>query len=179
MAYYIEAADGRVLELNATTNVTENLTAKPTSNPVQSGKSITDHYTIENDTFSLSGVITRSLSTNDPFAYGPESDPEKYRTVVREVMESKQPFTLHLEDRAVDNCLFTSVVYIKTVVEGDGYGVTLQISRVSFTEESSTGTINLPTSIQDSLSNKDGSDSGSTTDVGNQTVLKDTTDFLR
>lgn len=58
MIYTLVTRDLQTITLDSITNVSESYSAKATSHPVERGAPITDHIVLENNKFSISGVVS-------------------------------------------------------------------------------------------------------------------------
>lgn len=113
--------------------------AKVTSNPVEDGSNIADHYYLENTTATFSGVIT-------PFNYGSsgvDEDPDEFVRAVQALKSSKVPFDLYLSTdlQPITNCLITSFSYKRTQKEGLSLLIDMTVEQVDIVEAAAETTI--------------------------------------
>lgn len=119
-----------VFELTATTDVAFSYRGSVTNYPVEDGFANTDHYTIENTTLSMAGVITEVIHLNND---SPKKGQKDYIEGLRALQLSRRPFTVFLDDKLkpFKNCLFTSFDASRSIVEGtSGWKVSLSIEQI-------------------------------------------------
>lgn len=144
--YYLEASDGTIVELDATTNINETYSSTITSNPVDSGRTLTDHYYHNPTTVRFEGIITNVYATDftvETLNVG-DKDPTLFRQKVRNVLESKEPLTVFLFDIQLKNYLITSLSYDTDATIFGGYKVNMSLQQVELVDSSETVVVQLP-----------------------------------
>lgn len=114
--FYIK--DGSdVYEMTATTEVQFSYQGQPTKFKVESGATITDHYTLSNATASFNGIVTSVILLSNG---EDQLSPKQYIEGLRALQISKRPFTVYLDDKLtpIKNCLFTMIDGSKSVDDG-------------------------------------------------------------
>lgn len=169
-----------VFELTATTDVAFSYRGSVTNYPVEDGFANTDHYTIENTTLSMAGVITEVIQLNND---SPKKGQKDYIEGLRALQLSRKPFTVFLDDKLkpFKNCLFTSFDATRTIVEGtSGWKVNLSIEQIRVENKAQVSLVKVETtteSSETSAASKDGGTNdktGSTADKGTKpTVSRD------
>lgn len=163
-----------VFELTATTDVAFSYRGSVTNYPVEDGFANTDHYTIENTTLSMAGVITEVIPL---YIDSPKKGQKDYIEGLRALQLSRKPFTVFLDDKLkpFKNCLFTSFDASRTVVEGtSGWKVSLSIEQIRVENKAQASLVQVQstseTSTEGSASKEGGVNdkTGSTADKGTQ-----------
>lgn len=163
-----------VFELTATTDVAFSYRGSVTNYPVEDGFANTDHYTIENTTLSMAGVITEVIPL---YIDSPKKGQKDYIEGLRALQLSRKPFTVFLDDKLkpFKNCLFTSFDASRTVVEGtSGWKVNLSIEQIRVENKAQASLVQVQstseTSTEGSASKEGGVNdkTGSTADKGTQ-----------
>lgn len=124
----IIAGDGTFLQMDVTTSWERSLSGTPTNNPVESGATIADHYYTEPETFSLTG----SVSFIKTGAELNELDPKDWDSKIRALIQSRQPFTVALDDKftpPIANCLITNYS-ISRSTNLDSLDITLSFQQI-------------------------------------------------
>lgn len=158
-----------VFELTATTDVAFSYRGSLTNYPVEDGFANTDHYTVENTTLSMQGVITEVLKLNQD---SPTKGQKDYIEGLRNLQLSKKPFTVFLDDKLkpFKNCLFTSFDVSRTQAEGaSGWKISLGIEQIRIEDKAKASLVQVAGTSETSNVNPDGSvndKAGSTADVG-------------
>lgn len=100
-------------EIDVTVSEVHNRSASVTSNPVESGASISDHVINDPKTVTLSGVVS-----NTPLAlFGIGSDESRSQSAfdaLEELYDSREPFDLQTGFKLYQNCVFTNLTMPKT-----------------------------------------------------------------
>lgn len=112
--YVISTKDGKFFELDCTENFSKSSQGTPTRYPLQSGITSTDHYTVNNKTLSIDGVITdaKVISANSNI-----KSTDDFMTGLEALQDSRQTFKVFYRNstsggsRYLDNCLFTNLVF--------------------------------------------------------------------
>lgn len=165
---YIKSGNN-VFELTATTDVAFSYRGSLTNYPVEDGFANTDHYTVENTTLSMQGVITEVIKLNND---SPTKGQKDYIEGLRAVQVSKKPFTVYLDDKLkpFKNCLFTSFDVSRSQAEGtSGWRISLGIEQIRIEDKAKASLVQVASTSETSNVNKDGSvndKTGSTADVG-------------
>lgn len=116
--YYIRTPSNVIYSLDATTSMTYISSGNPTSFPVESGASLSDHYVNSNVRASISGIITdvKSLSTSK----GSSKSTEDFIRELTTLKESGNPFTVIIGSKLqeIRNCVFTSLSVFQRGTQG-------------------------------------------------------------
>lgn len=165
---YIKSGNN-VFELTATTDVAFSYRGSLTNYPVEDGFANTDHYTVENTTLSMQGIITEVLKLNQE---SPTKGQKDYIEGLRNLQLSKKPFTVYLDDKLkpFNNCLFTSFDVSRTQAEGtSGWKISLGIEQIRIEDKAKASLVQVAATSETSNVNPDGSVNdkvGSNSDVG-------------
>lgn len=165
---YIKSGNN-VFELTATTDVAFSYRGSLTNYPVEDGFANTDHYTVENTTLSMQGVITEVIKLNND---SPTKGQKDYIEGLRAVQVSKKPFTVYLDDKLkpFKNCLFTSFDVARSQAEGtSGWRISLGIEQIRIEDKAKASSVQVASTSETSNVNPDGSVNdkvGNTADVG-------------
>lgn len=165
---YIKSGNN-VFELTATTDVAFSYRGSLTNYPVEDGFANTDHYTIENTTLSMQGVITEVIKLNND---SPTKGQKDYIEGLRAVQVSKKPFTVYLDDKLkpFKNCLFTAFDVSRSQTEGtSGWRISLGIEQIRVEDKAKASSVQVAGTSETSNVNPDGSVNdkvGNTADVG-------------
>ena len=156
-----------VFELTATTDVAFSYRGSVTNYPVEDGFANTDHYTIENTTLTMAGVITEVILLNNN---SPKKGQKDYIEGLRSLQLSRKPFTVFLDDKLkpFKNCLFTSFDASRSVVEGtSGWKVSLSIEQIRIEDKAQASLVQVETTSSTGNANDNTKDrAGSTADKG-------------
>ena len=124
----IIANDGTFLQMDVTTDWGRSLSGTPTNNPVESGATIADHYYTEPETFTLNGSVS-FIKTGVELN---ELDPKDWDSKIRALIQSRQPFTVSLDDKftpPIPNCLITNYS-ISRSTNLDSLGISLSFQQI-------------------------------------------------
>lgn len=124
----IIAGDGTFLQMDVTTDWGRSLAGTPTNNPVESGATIADHYYTEPETFTLNGSVS-FIKTGVELN---ELDPKDWDSKIRALIQSRQPFTVSLDDKftpPIPNCLITNYS-ISRSTNLDSLGISLSFQQI-------------------------------------------------
>lgn len=155
-----------VFELTATTDVAFSYRGSLTNYPVEDGFANTDHYTVENTTLTMQGVITEVLKLNND---SPTKGQKDYIEGLRNLQLSKKPFTVFLDDKLkpFKNCLFTSFDISRSQAEGtSGWRISLGIEQIRIEDKARASLIQVASTSETSDVNGTNDKTGSTSDVG-------------
>lgn len=165
-----------VFELTATTDVAFSYRGSLTNYPVEDGFANTDHYTVENTTLSMQGVITEVLKLNND---SPTKGQKDYIEGLRTLQISKKPFTVFIDDKLkpFKNCLFTSFDVSRSNAEGtSGWRISLGIEQIRIEDKAKASLVQVASSSENSSATKDGGvndKTGATTDSGTKPSQRD------
>ena len=131
--FYFTDKQGNYYELSATTRVSVTEPSRATTNPVESGKAITDNYVIEPRVINFTGVITNLLVIGQDATRVKSVD--QWLNDIRQIRLNKEFVTAYVEDlNIIPNCLITSFDIDKDKTHGlSGWGCsfTMQETLVS------------------------------------------------
>jgi len=115
-------------ELSVTTDFDISYPATVTSNVVESGADYTDHVRLENAVGSLNGVVTNIR--NNSLNY--QKPPDVLIQSLLKLRKSRQPFTLHFDDRleSLNNCVFTNLNFSVSSGMGQAYNVSISFKQI-------------------------------------------------
>jgi len=147
----------------ATTDIRISRSARATRSRVESGKSLTDNYHLDNWDVSFDGVITNvgiykegntSLETSDWIG---QVNSLREETPIR-------PLTVVADNIVIENCIITNFSVSKSKAEGlGGWRVTISFQDITFVAKASLALVKTPLpSTKDDTEEKD-SGSGQTT----------------
>lgn len=108
-------ADQRFFEMDCTTQITPMMDNKLTKHPVEAGSNITDHVVIENNRFSIEGVITNApvfVAQKNILGETGKRTQIAY-DALEELRNSRSTFTLVTEFKSYPNCVITSLTMEK------------------------------------------------------------------
>ena len=170
--YFIAPAVGdkesALYRMAATTDIRISRSARATRSRVESGKSLTDNYHLDNWDISFEGVITNvgiykegnpSLETSDWIG---QVDSLREETPIR-------PLTVVADNIVIENCVITNFTANKSKAEGlGGWRVSLAFQDIQFVSKSSLTVVEAP-------SEQTKNDTAGKTSGNNQTTKELTT----
>lgn len=149
MATFItDSVTGFIFQLDATTSVQYTSSSTLTNNPIESGRSTTDHVIQNQDTVTLSGVLTRvkAKGSNSEFVTAPEN----YIANLQDIKDNATPVTITTFQAPtfggfgepknlitpLQNCIVTSLQINKRAGAGSGdLFVDLSATKVEFADQ--------------------------------------------
>jgi hypothetical protein len=128
--FYFTDSNGNYYELSATTRVSVTEPSRATTNPVESGKAITDNYVIEPRVVTFSGVITNLTVIGQDTSRVKSVD--QWFNDIRQIRLNKEFVNVYVEDlNVIQNCLITSFDIDKTKEHGlSGWGCNFTMQEV-------------------------------------------------
>ena len=161
--FYFTDKQGNYYELSATTRVSVTEPSRATTNPVESGKAITDNYVIEPRVITFSGVITNLTVIGQDISRVKSVD--QWLNDIRQIRLNKEFVNVYVEDlNVIQNCLITSFDIDKTKEHGlSGWGCSFSMQEILVSDRARQ--VDFPTpkeSVKDDVSSKRNS--------GNQTT---------
>lgn len=93
-----------------------NLTCRPSQYAVEGGDTISDNVAINNDNFSMTGIVSNSYVEyyqNNQFQYSGKRT-QIAVDLLRKIKEAREPLTIATEFEVWDNCILTGVSYSLT-----------------------------------------------------------------
>lgn len=165
-----------IIILSATEVFDKTETASLTSYPISTGATVGDHYKFDNTHISFSGVISGGVSGNflNPFSYeGVDNEARiiSYVSKLRKLMRGDggvSPLvTIYLpEGNGETNCVITSLKITKDSSVSNGYKVDISAKKLLL----ATTQFRVVTTDEYELENKQGQDTGVTTQYDRQEV---------
>lgn len=161
--YFIAPAVGdkesALYRMAATTDIRISRSARATRSRVESGKSLTDNYHLDNWDISFDGVITNvgiykegntSLETSD---WIEQVNSLREETPIR-------PLTVVADNIVIENCIITNFSFSKSKAEGlGGWRVSLAFQDITFVAKASLILVKTP--LPSTKDDTEGKDSGS------------------
>lgn len=145
--FFIRTQDDTFYELTVTETITFSQSASPTSHPVESGVTISDHINIENKTVDFSGIISDIKNTNIGIISVKNNSDGLLLTTgqkgvednfigLNKLFESGEYFSLYFDDRftPIEFCIFTSLVFDRDKETGQGYRVQMSFQQIQISE---------------------------------------------
>lgn len=129
----VKAIEDYVL-MDATTDYGTTLSASITSNPVSNKTDKSDHYRVQNQQFSLSGVV--STSTLDVYNWeikpnGSLDRPQQYVKKITDLVKSKSLVSVYMpHGMSATNCMITSVALKKVAPKGNLLSVNIKVKQL-------------------------------------------------
>lgn len=166
--YFIQDPNGIIYQLDATASITYKMAGKATSNPVESGESVTDNYVNKPDVISLRGSISDSKSLSSG---GPNSKTtEAYITGLRSLKEKKTLVSLHFGDKVgvITNCVIQSMDFTQNTTRGntgsgiDSFQVAISLKQIRLAARAQLKPIRDPLVADDAADQTEGGGSPST-----------------
>lgn len=159
----VEDKESALYRMAATTDIRISRSARATRSRVESGKSLTDNYHLDNWDISFDGIITNvgiyregntSLETSDWIG---QVNSLREETPIR-------PLTVVADNIVIENCVITNFSVSKSKAEGlGGWRVTIAFQDITFVSKSSLVLVKTPSpATKDDTEGKD-SGSGQTT----------------
>jgi hypothetical protein len=149
MATFItDSVTGLIYQLDATTNTQYTTSSSLTSNPIENGRSVVDHVIQNQDTVTISGILTRvkAKSSNSEFVIAPES----YIVNLQDIKDNATPVTITMFQAPtlggfgepknlitpLQDCIITSMQISKRSGPGSGdLFVDLSATKVEFADQ--------------------------------------------
>jgi|26BtaG_2_1085354.scaffolds.fasta_scaffold02386_4 hypothetical protein len=149
MATFItDSVTGLIYQLDATTSTQYTTSSTLTSNPIESGRSVVDHVIQNQDTVTISGILTRvkAKGSNSEFVIAPEN----YIVNLQDIKDNATPVTITMFQTPtlggfgepknlitpLQNCIITSVQISKRSGPGSGdLFVDLSATKVEFADQ--------------------------------------------
>lgn len=128
--FYFTDSSGNYYELSSTTRVSVSEPSRTTTNPVESGKAVTDNYVIEPRIITFSGVITNiTVIGQDTNRVRPV---DQWLDDIRKIRLKKDFVNVYIEDlNIIPNCLITSFDIDKTKEHGlSGWGCSFSMQEI-------------------------------------------------
>lgn len=153
--FYFISSQGDYYELSATTRVSVSEPARATTNPVESGKAITDNFILEPRVITFSGVITnlRVVAQDNTRV----KSVDQWINDIRQIRLNKEFINVFVEDlNVIENCLITAFDIDKTSQHGlSGWGCSFSMQEVLVSERARA--VDIPTpkeEVKDDVSGK-------------------------
>lgn len=162
---FLLSKDGnRVLELDATSEMTYNRSAVTSDNTMQSGVKLSDHYHPSLPVVTFSGVITDSkINNRNPISVA------TYRKEIEKLMDSATQFTLFgtWDDSipSLDNCVITQFDCTKGLSNLNSLSVTMTVKQIDFGMRPTKDTLTPSQALQGQADSKGKTKSGTSTKV--------------
>lgn len=165
--FYFTDSGGNYYELSSTTRITVSENARATTNPVESGKAITDNYVLEPRTISFSGIITNIR------VIGQKADRVKpvdqWINDIRQLRIKKELIDVYIDSLdIIQGCLITSFDIDKTKEHGNsGWGCSFTMQEILVSDRARLVDIPEPKpKVKDDVQPKDNSGNQTTEEVG-------------
>lgn len=129
--FYIEEGDN-LYALTVTTDVDLNYSGTPTKNAVEAGFNATDHYMKDNVKITFNGMLSNIKNLTLPSDMS--RNVEDNITAITGLWESAGLFTVYVEGRVFENCLFTTLSFSKKSGIGTSYAANWGIEQVRVSE---------------------------------------------
>ena len=167
----VEDKESALYRMAATTDIRISRSARATRSRVESGKSLTDNYHLDNWDISFDGVITNvgiykegvtSLETSDWIG---QVDSLREETPLR-------PLTVVADNIVIENCVITNFTASKSKAEGlGGWRVSLSFQDITFVAKASLVLVQNPSdTTKDDTASKTTGNNQATKEVGELTV---------
>lgn len=181
-----------IYQLDATTDIVYTTSGKLTTNPIEAGRNVSDHYIQNQDTVTFSGLLTRVKSKGVNSRH--VRDPEDYIGSLQFLKNNAVPFTLTLfqaptlggfgESRnlikPIVNCVFESLNIRKQSGPGSGdLRVDFKAVQATFAEQAAVGAESVPdpSFANDASSLENGA--GGNQELGENKLIDTTLSLLR
>lgn len=156
--------NGTLIALDATTQVSRNKSGSVTSNTVQSGSNISDHYHTTLPIISFGGILTESKIRDITPSI------ENIVGLVDDLMESKQTFTLYgTTDGAIpdlDRCVILDFMVNRDTSTANSLNINLSLQQVDISNSAKLNKETLPAkSTEGQLAEKKNGGQGTKTAV--------------
>jgi hypothetical protein len=175
--YFIQDPDGVIYELDATADISYRLSGKVTSNPVESGESVSDNYVNNPDIISLKGSISDVKSVSSRGVNSKTT--EAFINGLKALKVNRKLVALQFGDKVgvITNCVIESLTFIQNSQRGsvggvDSFQVSMTLKQIRLASRAKLTPIRDPTIADDAQEQTPGS--GSTSNVGDdrKTILQ-------
>lgn len=129
-----------ILSFDVVTKFSNDLSGDLTKYPVSQGSDVTDHITIRNRKFSLTGIVS-----NTPFEthhgeymsnYGTGSNRVREAiNMLKDIFENKRLFSLYSEYEKIDNCVLTGLKFDQEGQEAVEFELSVEQARLAFAKQ--------------------------------------------
>jgi hypothetical protein len=175
--YFIQDPDGVIYELDATAEISYRLSGKVTSNPVESGESVSDNYVNDPDIISLKGSISDVKSVSSGGANSKST--EDFITGLKALKVNRKLISLQFGDKVgvITNCVIESLSIIQNSQRGsmrsiDSFQVVMTLKQIRLASRAKLTPIRDPIIADDAQEQTPGSGSTSTVDTTRKTILQ-------
>lgn len=130
MAFFIKAPDGTQYEMDATTDVRYRTSGKPSKYAVMEGSKSSDHYSQEQDTISMNGIVSKVKFSTNPSIDFPL---EEFVKGMVELKKSGQRFICSFSDslEPLPNCMFTTLAINRSATTGESLSISYNLVQVT------------------------------------------------
>ena len=121
------------IEMDATTEVSHNFTARVSEHPVEVGADITDHVRAENPTFDIKGYVSNHHIMDVQAGNVIGNDGKRTQIVydyLRDMYNRSIPFTLVTEFESFTNCVITDLNIPVTADKAEAVEINLKVKKL-------------------------------------------------
>ncbi len=167
----VEDKESALYRMAATTDIRISRSARATRSRVESGKSLTDNYHLDNWDISFDGVITNVGIFREGESYLETSDWIGQVDSLREETPLR-PLTVVADNIVIENCVITNFTASKSKVEGlGGWRVSLSFQDITFVSKAALVLVQNPSDdTKDDTASKTTGNNQATKEVGELTV---------
>ena len=170
--FYFTDKEGNYYEMSSTMHVSLSESGRATTNPVESGKAITDNFVMEPRIITFSGLITniKVIGQQEDRV----KDVDQWINDIRTLRISKELVSVYVHDlNVIPNCLITTFDIDKNKSHGlSGWGCNMVFQEILISQRASQ--IDFPEakpSVSDDVSSKRNSGNQTTSTVNESLVL--------
>ncbi len=167
----VEDKESALYRMAATTDIRISRSARATRSRVESGKSLTDNYHLDNWDISFDGVITNVGIFREGESYLETSDWIGQVDSLREETPLR-PLTVVADNIVIENCVITNFTASKSKAEGlGGWRVSLSFQDITFVSKAALVLVQNPSDdTKDDTASKTTGNNQATKEVGELTV---------
>lgn len=171
--FYFTDKEGNYYELSSTTKVSVSEQGRATTNPVESGKAITDNFVLEPRVINFSGVITNiKVIGQDTTRVKPV---DQWINDIRQLRINKSLIDVYVDSLdIIPSCLITSFNIEKTSIHGlSGWGCDFTMQEILVSERARLVEIPEPKEqVKDDVAGKRNSGNQTTKSNGEEEVAR-------